>query len=315
MRPEHSINSSVLVNAIRAEVVERRAEGCAVAVSGGVDSSAVAALAVAAVGPDRVRAVHLPDRDSDPVSQELVVELGRTLGITLDVSDITPMLDACGCFAARDAVVRSYVPGYDAAEGWQFKLVLRGKLTERRLPINTLVVVDPERRETTFRLRSRDYRRIVGETNLKQRVRMMLTYRLAETRNLIVLGTSNKVEVEQGFFVDHGDGTGHLLPLRDLYKAEVFELARGLGVPASILVRTPTTDTFSAAQDQSEFFFGLPYEQIDVAWASFVGGEVPGVVASALGLSIEEIEAVFTHFQRRQRSARRLGADVLRLSV
>lgn len=314
MPPDDMINPSALIDAIRTEVAERRADGCVVAVSGGVDSAAVAALAVAAVGPDSVRAVHLPDCDTDPLSQQLADELGRALGITVEFFDITSILDACGCYAARDGVVRKYVPDYDPAHGWRFKLVLRGKLTEHRLPINTLVVLDPDDREVRYRLRSSDYRSLIGETNMKQRLRMMMTYRIAETRNLVVLGTSNKVEIEQGFFVDHGDGTGHLLPLRHLYKAQVVALASELGVPSGILARPPTTDTFPATQDQSEFFFGLPYQQTDLAWASFVGGETPQAAASTLGLSVDESKAIFTHFQRRQQQARRLGADVLQVA-
>jgi NAD+ synthase len=311
--PEKRVNPGPLIEQIADAATARRADGCAVAVSGGVDSAVVASLAVQAVGAGNVRALHLPDVDSDPASRVLAEHLCDKLGVEVQVHDITAALSASGCYEGRDAVVRRYVPDYDFSGGWTFKLVIRGRLTERRFPVNMLVVIDPSGTQVDSRLRLADYRALIGLTNMKQRYRMLLTYRLAETENLVVLGTSNKLEVEQGFFVDHGDGTGHFLPLRHLYKSEVFDLAEQLAVPEEITARTPTTDTFSASQSQTDFFFGLPHVQVDQAWSSFVAGDSPEAVASTLGLTVEETAAVFVHFRRRRKRALRLGADVLQL--
>src|SRR4030081_3718031 len=97
----------------------------------------------------------------------------------------------------------------------------------------------------TPRIQERELREIVAATNFKQRVRTMLAYHHADRLNYAVLGTPNRLEYDQGFFVKGGDGLADVKPIAHLYKSQVYQLGRSLGVPTSITSRAPTNDTFS----------------------------------------------------------------------
>ena len=90
---------------------------------------------------------------------------------------------------------------------------------------------------------------------------MSMLYYHAERLHYAVVGTPNKHEVEQGFFVKYGDGGADVMPISHLYKTQVYQLARYLGIPQEIIDRTPTTDTYSAEQTQEEFFYQLPFQK------------------------------------------------------
>jgi NAD+ synthase len=86
--------------------------------------------------------------------------------------------------------------------------------------------------------------------------------------NYAVIGTPNRLEYDQGFFVKNGDGSSDLKPIAHLYKTQVYALAKHLGLPKNICQAIPTTDTYSLPQGQDEFYFALPYQQMDKAlWA------------------------------------------------
>ncbi|WP_240466281.1 asparagine synthase-related protein, partial [Arhodomonas sp. KWT] len=110
-----------------AERIGRR--GLVVAVSGGIDSALCAALAVRAVGPRRVFALMLPERDSDPETQVRARALVEQLGVPHQQEDIAPMLEAVGCYRWRDEAMRTVFPDYDA--DWSSKIVIRGGLEGR----------------------------------------------------------------------------------------------------------------------------------------------------------------------------------------
>jgi len=114
-----------IADALRVKVGQTlRRTGMVVAMSGGVDSTVCAALAVQAVGPSHVLGLGLPERESDPESLVLAHDWAGRLGIEFVVEDVTAMLEACGCYDRRDAAVRRLVP--DFGVGWRSKLVLDG---------------------------------------------------------------------------------------------------------------------------------------------------------------------------------------------
>jgi len=116
--------------------------------------------------------------------------------------------------------------------------------------------------------------RKVIEGNMKARMRMTTLYTVARGFNYLVLGTGNKTECLLGYFTKYGDGGVDVLPLGDLYKTEVWELARELGVPQQIIDRPPTAGLWEGQTDEEEI--GATYkqmdtwlqgEQMDVEWA------------------------------------------------
>ena len=282
-----------------------RHSGIVVAMSGGVDSSLCAALAVGALGSERVLGLGLPERESDPRSLVLARDWAGQLGIEFLVEDITPILDACGCYARRDAAARRLVPEFGA--GWGCKLVLdSGGLDSDRLSICYLAVQPPGGSVRRVRLPARELREIVAATNFKQRVRKMVEYHHADRLNYAVLGTPNRLEYDQGFFVKGGDGLADVKPIAHLYKSQVYQLAEHLGVPEAIRTRTPTTDTYSLPQTQEEFFFSLPLSELDVVLQARNEGRSAAATALDLGYQPEQIERAYREIAHKRRVTRHL---------
>ena len=295
-----------IAEALRAQlsqVLHRR--GFIVAMSGGVDSSVCAGLAVQAVGPGRVFGVFMPERDSDPQSLALAKEWAEKLGIEHTVEDIAPALAAIGCYERRDDAIRRVVPEY--GPGWKSKIVLPGnRLETDKLNTFTLVVQTPEGELRNHRLPPAEYRVIVAATNFKQRVRKMLEYYHADRLHYAVTGTPNRLEYDQGFFVKGGDGLADVKPIAHLYKTQVYQLADHLGVPRGVTARPPTTDTYSLPQTQEEFYFSLPAATMDRVLHAKNAGLDASAAAEQLGLAAEQVERAYKDIDQKRMTTRYL---------
>jgi len=295
-----------IAETLRVQVGEAlRRGGIVVAMSGGVDSSVCAALAVEAVGPRHVLGLGLPECESDPQSLALAKDWAERLGIEFLTEDVTTILASCGCYERRDAAVRRLVPEY--RPGWRSKLVLEGGgLDSDRLNVCSIAVQPPGQEVRKVRLPARELREIVAATNFKQRVRTMLAYHHADRLNYAVLGTPNRLEYDQGFFVKGGDGLADVKPIAHLYKSQVYQLAESLGVPVTIRARTPTTDTYSLPQTQEEFFFSLPLGTLDVVLQARNEGRTAAAVAAELGYQAEQIERAYREIEHKRAVTRPL---------
>jgi NAD+ synthase len=276
-----------------------RRRGLVVAMSGGIDSSVCAALAVRALGKERVFGLLLPERDSSGSSSKLGRMLAEHLGISYTMHDISATLAAIGCYSAQDEVLRRVLPGFD--EGWKFKLAISESMGGR-IGITRLVAEDPAGNIHEQRLSAPDYLQIVAATNFKQRVRKTLEYYHADRLNYAVVGTPNRVEYDQGFFVKNGDGAADVKPIAHLYKTQVYGMARYLRLPEPITSTTPTTDTFSLAQGQDEFYFGLPYAQMDLALWHLNTGHSAAELARELGCDEVAAEQKYESIRAKRRT-------------
>lgn len=291
-----------------AKIVERVREllrshlhrrGLVVAISGGIDSSVCAALAVRAVGRERVFGLLLPERDSASESSIRGRRVVEQLGIAHEEFDIAPVLDALGCYRWRDAAIRNVFPAY--ADGWKNKLVIAGGQTGH-FNYFKLVVQAPDGQFFEERLDSKNYLQIVAATNFKQRVRKTLEYFHADRLHYAVVGTPNRLEYDQGFFVKNGDGSADLKPIAHLYKTQVYALARYLELPEEICNAQPTTDTYSMAQGQDEFYFALPYDKMDIALLAYNRGEPSAVLAAELDISAEQVEFIYRDIEAKRKT-------------
>ncbi|HWX18579.1 MAG TPA: NAD(+) synthase [Candidatus Binatia bacterium] len=282
---------------------QMRRHGGVVGISGGIDSAVVLGLSVRAFGASNVVAVMMPDKDSDTLSEKLARELAARYGVKPVLEDITGALQGFNCYQRRDDAIRRVVPAYDAAKGYKAKIVLPQDLLEAgTLNVFSVTVIAPDGREETKPLPPREMLEIVAATNLKQRSRMSTLYFHAEARQYAVIGTANKNEHAQGFFVKYGDGGVDLQPIGHLFKTQVYQLARHLGVPEAIQKRTPTTDTYSAPCDQEEFFFRLPYQTLDLIWFALENKIPAAEVARGMDLDEEQVQRVFDDIARKQRT-------------
>jgi NAD+ synthase len=288
---------SQCIRAALREKLHRR--GLVVAISGGVDSSVAAALAVRTIGKRKVFGVLMPERESSTESTKLGRMLARHLDIDFIVQDIGPTLQAIGCYAERDAAIRSVVPDYD--EKWKSKIVISGGL-EGAINHFHLVVQDPEGRESAADLPLKAYLAIVAATNYKQRVRKTIEYFHADRLNYAVVGTPNRLEYDQGFFVKNGDGAADIKPMAHLYKSQVYALANHLGLPEPICSTQPTTDTYTLPQGQDEFYFALPYEQMDIALYFRDHGYESARLAGEIGVSPGVAENVYRDIDTKRRT-------------
>jgi NAD+ synthase len=281
--------------------------GAVVAVSGGVDSGVVAGICVRALGPDHVLCLRLPERDAASESSDIGLELANALGAQTVEEPITEALEALGCYRRRDDAIRRVFPDYEP--GWRHKLV-RSRPTGGVI-VFSLVVERPDGTEEQRRMPPDAYRELLAASNMKQRTRKLLEYTWADRLSYAVAGTPNLLEYDQGFFVKGGDGLADVKPIAGVYKGQVYALARELGLPDSVASRYPTTDTFSLPQTQEEFFFGHPYEQMDLLLWGHEEGVPPAKLAPRVSLEANEVEAAYREIERKRVATEYLHAPAV----
>ncbi|RMH04886.1 MAG: NAD+ synthase [Planctomycetota bacterium] len=257
----------VLTAFLREEAGKFGIDRAVLGLSGGVDSAVVLELAARAFGPERVLAVAMPYRTSNPVSLELARAAADHAGTRLEVVEITPMADA---FIAA-------VPG---------------------------LAEDDSR---TGRLR---------QGNVMARCRMIVLYDRSAAAGALVLGTSNKTELLLGYGTIHGDLASAINPLGDLYKSQVFALARHLGVPAEIVARPPSADLWEGQTDEQEL--GFRYAEVDALLHRLVDRRRPRAALIADGFPAEFVDRIATRirasqFKRRPPVIAKLAARTVNL--
>jgi NAD+ synthase len=278
--------------------------GLVLGVSGGVDSAVTAALAVRAIGGKRVFALSMPERHSDPDTMRLSALVADRLGLSCHLEEITGILEAAGFYRRYDEAVRRVIPEY--GDGWSSKLVVDARSENTGFQLFALVARHPDGDLLQKQLPLQAYLEIVAATNFKQRIRKMLEYYHADRLNYAVAGTPNRLEFDQGFFVKGGDGLADVKPIAHLYKSQVYQLASYLEVPDEIINRPPTTDTYSLAQGQDEFYFALPLAQLDLCLYGKNHSVPAAAVAAAAALSPERVEQVYREIDSRRKGTRYL---------
>jgi NAD+ synthase len=265
---------------IRVGMDNRRREGAVVGLSGGIDSAVVAALAARALGPEKVLALLMPDRDSDRASKRDARKLAQDLGIRHKTVGLTKFLFLMGIY-------------------WKLPLWLLGlrrfqaKLIHRyydsfvrewgESPFAAILV-------GTEGLQGPLVNQAVAYHRVKGRLRAILLYYHAELENLLVLGTCNKTEKAIGFFVKYGDAAADIAPLESLYKTQVRQLATFLGVPEEIISKPPSPDLLPGITD--EYAIGLSYETLDrILWRLEVRMDTEEI-AGTLGLEQDTVDYV-----------------------
>jgi NAD+ synthase len=286
--------------------------GGVIGISGGIDSSVCLALAVKAFGPDKILAIMLPEKDSSPESEVLAMKLAQIYGVKVIKEEITAALSGFHCYDRRDEAVARVFPEYDP-DAHKMKIgIKQSGLYSNLPPIFILTIVDSDGAQKEKILPRNEYLQIVAASNFKQRTRMSMLYYHAEKLHYAVIGTPNKHEQEQGFFVKYGDGAADVMPIGNLYKIQVYQLAKYLRVPKEIIDRIPTTDTYTAEQTQEEFFYQLPFDLMDRYWYGFENGYPAVEVAKVMGETEERVEALFRNFERKRKTTEYLRMSPVR---
>jgi NAD+ synthase len=286
---------------LKEQIVKRlHRRGAVLGLSGGIDSTVCAALAVRALGADRVLGLLMPEAHSAEETTPLGQLAADSLGIPTIVEDITPALRAVDCYGRQARAIRRVVPEYQ--DGWPFKIVLPSVVDSDAYRLFSVVVLRPDGEEIRVRLTPVAYLELVAATNFKQRLRKMIEYYHADRLAYAVLGTPNRLEYDQGFFVKNGDGSADTKPIAHLYKTQVYALAEYLGLPEEIRRRPPTTDTYSLPQSQEEFYFSLPYDRMDQCLYAHNAGMSPEEASALIGLGPDQLRRVFADIDAKRRA-------------
>ena len=303
----------LFVDQIRKDILKTlKKQGGVIGVSGGIDSSVTLGLLAKALPKDKILALALPEQDSSSDSLDLAQELCEHFGVKLIKEALQPGLAGLGCYSRRDEAIKEVFPEY-SPETHKAKIVMPSNVLEAdQLPFFNLTVIDSSGHSETKRLKHQQYLQIVAATNFKQRTRMSMLYYHAERLNFAVVGTPNKHEHQQGFFVKHGDAGVDLMPIVNLYKGQVYQLAEALGVPEEIRKRPPTSDTYSAESTQEEFFFQLDFKLLDLLWYGFENGYSEETIARVCNLEPLQVKRAVGLFTRKINTTEYLRTPPLR---
>ncbi|HQM74003.1 MAG TPA: NAD(+) synthase [Candidatus Saccharicenans sp.] len=235
------------------EKLER--EGVVLGLSGEIDSAVVAALCKRAVGPEKTLALIMPEKDSKREQTKDALALAEELGIRTRLIDITPYLKKLGVYKLfplnkplvpkklKEIMVRRAYNYYRRKTGETPFAASLGGLKNRQF--------------NDYLKRSNAYYRA------KHRLRMLFLYLEGEKENRLVVGAANKSEWLVGFFVKYGcDAAADIMPLLNLYKTQVRELARYLNVPRQIIDKAPSPDIIPGLTDERAL--AISYEKLDL---------------------------------------------------
>ena len=282
-----------------------RRKGIIVGLSGGIDSACIAAVAVHAIGKEKVIGLVLPESESNPISSEYAIKHAQVLDIEHRQINITPTVDSIVQYKWRDEFIQKLIPEYKP--DYKYNITLPTDLLERAsYSFYLLQVQMPDGEIKKKRLNMEEFRTITSFANIKIRARMLHLYAEAERRNLLVAGTTNRTEFILGDFCKYGDGGTDIEPFTHLYKNQIYQLSDYLEVIPEIINRQPSPDTFSLPVSDQEFFFRIPFEKLDhllYAWEH----EVPiNDVANVLDISEDAVERAYKDFTTKNRATAHL---------
>ena len=269
-----------LENFIREHVDKLERDGVILGLSGGIDSAVVAELCKRAVGPERTLALLMPEKDSEKEHVQDALDFGKGLGIETRLINITPYLKKMGIYKFAPL---SAVPFSRKLRGFLIKKLIHyyeGRTGEH--PFSASMVGLKGKEFGSFISHKVAYYRI------KHRMRMILLYYYGEIENRLVVGSANKSEYEIGYFVKHGcDDATDIMPLINLYKTQVRDLARYLNIPSRIIEKPPSPDVLPGIIDEEAI--GIPYEKLDLILLALEKGWEGDEITKVLGIEEKKI--------------------------
>ena len=280
-RPDLTINveqeCARIERFIQDQVRSFRRDGVVLALSGGVDTSLTAVMAVRALGSDKVLGLITPERDSDPESYldaRLIVE---RLGISSEIHRISGVLSKMGVYSA---VPSPLLATRERQEHYVREFVMRAE-RELNRPLLLAGMQGVAAPKVAAHL---------AYTRAKNRVRMAYLYFRAEVLNLLVATSTTRSEWLTGLFVKHGDAAGDVAPISHLYKTQVQQLAEYLQVPDRILAKEPSPGLAPGLLDAD--LLGMSYEALDPVLAMMERGAGNDEVAQAVRVPVDKVQFV-----------------------
>jgi len=294
---ENKINE--ITNFIKNEVFEiYQKKGVVIGLSGGIDSAITAALCTKSIGSEKILGLILPEKESDVNSKNLALQIAEKYNIETKSIDITNILESFGVYENKEKIVKEKFPNYN--EKCKYRVVVPPKL-ENNIGMPFLEILDNENTLHKLKISSFDFLNLTAATSIKHRVRMTMLYNYAEKNNFAVVGTTNKTEYLQGYFVKYGDGGSDIEPLVHLYKTQIYEIANFLKLPEKIINQDASPDVWSFKTSDEEFFYAVPYNIVDLILYARERNLSINDISKFSNLSSEKIEKL-VQFQNQKQS-------------
>jgi NAD+ synthase len=265
---------------VRNEVKNFGKDGVLVGLSGGLDSSTVAYICIEALGKDKVMGLILTERDSNPKNIDDAMYLAKSLGIPHQKIDISPIIRDLGTYdlmsyeeaADREAIEQAaertrIISGEDLLSTEQFS---------------------PKIAQGSFSLAKSQ---IMAFATAKTRTRMMMLYFHATVKTYLVVGTTDLSEFSIGVYDRYGDGASDISILKHLYKTQIKQLAKHIGVPDHIVNKPSSGDLFGMGLP-NEVFIGLSYLKLDNILCAIGSGIADDIIANKTGILPDIVESV-----------------------
>ena len=284
---------------IKNEVFEiYQKKGVVIGLSGGIDSAITAALCTKSIGSEKILGLILPEKESDVNSKNLALQIAEKYNIDTKTIDITNILESFDVYENKEKIVKEKFPNYN--EKCKYRVVVPPKL-ENNIGMPFLEILDNENTLHKLKISSFDFLNLTAATSIKHRVRMTMLYNYAEKNNFAVVGTTNKTEYLQGYFVKYGDGGSDIEPLVHLYKTQIYEIANFLKLPEKIINQDASPDVWSFKTSDEEFFYAVPYNIVDLILYARERNLSINDISKFSNLSSEKIEKLI-QFQNQKQS-------------
>ena len=273
--------------------------GAIVGLSGGIDSTVTLALCNKALGNQNILGLTMFEKESDPKNKSLINEISQKYDIKIENIDITPILESFEVYSNRENIIKEKFSNFNS--NCKYRVVVPPNFNSIGIPY--LEILDEKNQNHKIKISSSDFLSLTAATSIKHRVRMTLLYYHAEKNNLSVVGTTNKSEYLQGYFVKFGDGGSDIEPLVNLYKSQIYQIGQFLSVPQKILNTEASPDVWSYSTTDEEFFYTVPYEIVDLILYSRENNLSENEIKKISNLSEEKIQNLIKFQYLKQRKS------------
>ncbi len=262
---------------IRSYALNLNRDGLIVGLSGGLDSCLALKLSVNALGTGRVTAIILPDRDSEKKNIKDAINYAKKLKVKYIVKKITLPLWAIGSY-------RLFPPAFLFS-----KKIIKNYVKKKQNSISKRLKKD------LFMLNlegtnDKEMAKGIAYYRIKHRIRSAMLFYFSELSNSLYVGSANKSEWLTGFFVKYGDSIADIQPMLNLYKTQIFDIAKHLKLPGHLISKAPSPDLIPGLDDKD--FINLPYSKLDLILSGLENNYTYHRIAEISSTSIKEVERV-----------------------
>ena len=285
-------------NFIKEEIFKKlQKRGAVVGISGGIDSAITTAICAKSMGSKQVLGLIMPEKESDPTSQILAKKVAEQFQIETEIIDITSILESFGVYNIKEKIVKEKFSNFN--NKCKYRITVPSKMSNSS-GIPFLEILDEDDKKHQLKMSSSEFLTLTASTSIKHRVRMTLLYYYAEKNNFCVVGTTNKSEFLQGYFVKYGDGGTDVEPLTNLYKSQIYQIGEFLKMPDEILKKDASADVWSFNTNDEEFFYSVPYNIVDLILYARENNITKLEIQKISNLSLEQIESLLQFQNQKQ---------------